>query len=290
VDRLPASPRPEQRVVLASSTLKHLPILDQITAASRAGFDGIGLSATAYRAARRDGVRLGDIDRHLVRSGLVVDEVDALVGWVDGDRDSERARADLPLLLELIEAFTPRRMQVVPPWDASIETTLTAFRQLCDLGQAYSVQIALEFLPETSIPDARTAVALANASGRSNASVCFDVWHHFRGANDLQQILDIPRDRLAAIQVNDGPAQPLRSDYREETRTSRLAPGDGEFPLVELLAQMWSAGLRAPVSVEVMSGAYPDRDPDQTALRLRRQTDRVLNEAAGRLVAEFGPT
>jgi sugar phosphate isomerase/epimerase len=269
----------DDRLVLASNTLRRVPLLTQIDCAAGAGFTRIGISANGYRAARADGVRPERVRRALEAAELVVDEIDALVGWAKGDRDAARFAADEPVLRELADVFGPARMQVVPPWEHPWDCLVEEFGAVCDRAASQGLGVALEFVPATAVPDAASAARLIGATGRSNAGVCLDVWHHFRGANDIGQLLALEPAQVAVIQLNDGTTRPRLADYRAETRTSRVVPGDGEFPLVPLLRALADRGIHPHISVEVLSPAVDAADPAAISRYIAHRAESVIHAA-----------
>jgi sugar phosphate isomerase/epimerase len=269
----------DDRLVLASNTLRHVPLLTQIDCAAGAGFTRIGISANGYRAARANGVRPEQVRRALDAAGVVVDEIDALVGWAKGDRDAARFEADESLLFELADTFGPPRMQVVPPWEHAWDQLVDEFGRVCDRAASHGLRVALEFLPQTAVPDSASAARLIGEAGSSNAGICLDVWHHFRGADDIGQLLALEPDQVAVIQLNDGTLRPRLADYRAETRASRVAPGDGEFPLVPLLRALADRGIHPHISVEVLSEAVVAADPADICRYIAHHAEAVIHAA-----------
>jgi len=117
------------------------------------------------------------------------------------------------------------------------------------------------------------ALALVAAVGRPNLRILVDALHWMRAGDDAASLRAYPA-LLGYVQLCDGPLRaPVGRDALiQEARTSRLAPGEGEFPLGDLLDAMppfCVASLEVPLP--------PGREPLAHAQRLNR---------AARLLAE----
>jgi sugar phosphate isomerase/epimerase len=97
--------------------------------------------------------------------------------------------------------------------------------------------------------------------------VCLDIWHHERGARDLEMLRSLPGELITGVQMNDGPLVPEIDDYYTDCLANRRAPGDGEFDIAEVVAILRASGCAVPWSVEA-----PSRsgwvDPDAHVARL----------------------
>jgi sugar phosphate isomerase/epimerase len=97
----------------------------------------------------------------------------------------------------------------------------------------------------------RAATDVVAAAGRPNLRVLVDALHWVR-AGDITNLKMADAARLGYVQLCDGPLRgPAdRVALIHEARNDRLAPGEGEFPLDDLLAAMPSncvASLEVPL-------------------------------------------
>ena len=67
--------------------------------------------------------------------------------------------------------------------------------------------------------------------GRPNGGYCVDIWHHTRGANDLEEITSLEPERVFAIQMNDGALTPALDDYKIDCLANRRAARAGRVRL-----------------------------------------------------------
>jgi sugar phosphate isomerase/epimerase len=139
-------------------------------------------------------------------------------------------------------------------------------------------RIALEFMRFTRIPTLAAAVATLDdiGAGPDVAAVLVDALHLRRSGESPADVAAVAPERIGYWQICDGPAAgPADLDaVADEARHHRLAPGEGDLALHDLLAAL-PAGL--PVSVEVQSDRLTaDLDPTSRARHLLKATRAVL--------------
>src|SRR5206468_2791335 len=141
-----------------------------------------------------------------------------------------------------------------------------ALRGVCERAAAHGLLVTLEFLPWSGIPDAATALEIVRRSDHPAATVMVDTWHQFRGSGDMSQLRAIPGAKVGSVQINDAPLRP-GADLVQESLEGRLLPGEGEMPLLEMLAILDEIGARAPIGVEVFSKALDALPPIEVGPR-----------------------
>jgi sugar phosphate isomerase/epimerase len=246
----------------------------RIAAAAEAGYAAIGLFTPEFgRLCDEDGWDTLRLRRSLGDAGIVLAELEALDGWwiteADAERDPKlavvRARSQRTegLAYELADEVGARYLQVIGPYTCTDEQAVDMFGQLCDRAGAHGLLVGIEWLPFTNIRTARDAQRIVDAAGRANGGYCADIWHHERGARDLDMLRALPGERVFAIQMSDGSRRPTLDDYKADCLAHRVPPGEGEFDVVGFLAVLREIGVRAPLSIEVCSTelwAAPARD------------------------------
>jgi sugar phosphate isomerase/epimerase len=277
----------ELPLVLAWGTLR-APFRERVAAAAGAGFRRIGLMLGEYLALRAAGWSDAALQEVLDEHSVAISEVEVLFGFaappgpagvaerpglVYNDPELERAA------FHLADVFGVPTVQVAgtfsaPPPAADVAQ---AFGLLCDRAAAHGLQVALEFVPYTDIPDVVTAGAIIAAAGRPNGGLCVDSWHFYRGRPDLEALGGVPADRIFLIQL-----RPDDANRRHDAVRNRRVPGAGEFDLLAWLRAMDRPGLDATVSVEVYSDALAGLEPAAAASLAFTATREVLARADGR--------
>lgn len=279
-------------LVLAWGTVR-APFTERVAAAAAGGFTSIGLMVREYLALRRDGWTDEKLRGVLDRHGVSINEVEVLFGFAA----PEGTVADIPerpglvyhdpelesAAWHLADVFGVRNVQAAGMFAAppAADGVVEAFGSLCDRAAAHGLRVALEFVPYTDIPDVGTAAAIVQAADRPNGGLCVDSWHFFRGKPDLEALAAVPAERIAMIQINDGPLTPDDPNRAYDAVHNRRLPGEGEFDLTAWLTAMARPGLDATVSVEVYSDALAELGAAEAASRSLATTRQVLALAVG---------
>jgi sugar phosphate isomerase/epimerase len=132
----------------------------------------------------------------------------------------------------------------------------------------------LEYMVFSGVKSLRSALDLVDKTGRSNLRVLVDALHWVR-ASDIGALRPAHPGGLGYVQLCDGPllGPASREALIQEARTSRLAPGEGEFPLDTLLEAM-PPHCVASVEVPLPSGQEPLAHAKKLRLAARALSER----------------
>lgn len=268
-------------LVLSAGTLGTTDLVARIDAAERAGFSGLGLRPVDHERARAHGLSDAELRARLGDAGLAVVELQSVHGWAGDEQDVARAREIEEGCYRLAEALGATYLMVSStrlgrPWPEAVRQFAEISARAADRG----LQTSLEFQPWGPVPDARTAWDVVRSSGASNAGVLVDVWHHYRGAADDEQLRAIPARRINAVQLDDAAAQVVGS-LLDDTRDRRVFPGEGSFDLTRFVRLLDELGVRAPYAVEVLSEQVRAMPIVEAARRAADTTRAVLAHARG---------
>lgn len=239
--------------VLSHFTLgRHHDIAQRVEAAAAAGCAAIGLYTRDYERLEAEGLAPGPLTALLDDHGLCLAEIEALRGWgdpalVDGD-DYLALEATA---FRMADAFECRYVQAIGPYAGTIADAGAAFAGVCDRAAEHGLVVGLEFLPFTNIENAADALRIVDAADRPNGGICVDIWHHQRGANDLDLIRAIPGEKILGIQISDGPVAPTLDSYYEDTLRTRVPPGQGEMDVQGFVDAVLGTGASVPWGLEV---------------------------------------
>jgi sugar phosphate isomerase/epimerase len=226
----------------------------RLRAAAAAGFAGVGLYAPAFERMRDDGRAATDIAAAVAAHGLVLAEVETVRGWwAAHGPQADECRTIEELAYELADAAGVRYLQAIGPYECSVDQAAHGFAGLCDRAAEHGLNVGIEWLPYTNITSAADARRIVEAADRPNGGYCVDIWHHVRGANDVDLLRQLPAEKIFAVQMNDGPALPQIDDYKADCLATRVPPGDGSFDCAGFIETMIEIGVTAPISLEVCS-------------------------------------
>jgi sugar phosphate isomerase/epimerase len=268
-------------LVLHAGTLRRASVAEKCAAAVAGGFRAVTLYPEDVARARAAGLSLRDLRALIADHGLVLADLDPLLRWLPG----EEVPPGVPAATEqefyaIAEAVGARSLNVAQGFGAhcDVDRAAEALAGVCDRAREHGLLVTLEYLPWSGIPDAKTALAIVERTGRANATLMFDSWHTFRGPTDDAQLEAIPGARVGSVQLNDAPAEPA-ADLVAETLNARLLPGEGAIPLVRWVRLLDRIGSRAPIGVEVFSQALDALPPGEAGRRCGEAVRRVLMAA-----------
>lgn len=260
---------------LAYLTYAPLPPPDAVALAADLGYGAVGVRALPVAP----GAAFDPLieDPHLLRetvarcrdTGVAVYDVEIV--RLGPDFDPERVRP----FLETCEALGARAVLVAG--DDPEEARLTAsFAAFCAAAAGHGITGDLEFMPWTTVPDARTAHRIVAAARQPNGRVLVDTLHAGRSATTLADIAALPAALLGYAQICDAPAAVPTTDAGliHTAREARLIPGEGGIDLVGILAQLPPD---LAVSVEIPNAeGLAAHGPREWARRARDATRDIL--------------
>ncbi len=184
--------------------------------------------------------------------------------WSTSD---EAARAEATQIVAVAsEVGSPRVMAV--EMAAAFDDQDLARRRLALANEIVSeagMQLVVEFLPWSAIPDLATAWSLV--APLDGAAILLDTWHWTRqpGGPDLDLLATIPGERIGLVQLCDTRDDPGGDpaggvDLMTEAMTRRTDPGEGTVDFVSIAAALARAGARPPALAEVFDPARLDAD------------------------------
>jgi sugar phosphate isomerase/epimerase len=268
-------------LVLHAGTLRRASVAEKCAAAVAGGFRALTLYPEDVVRARAEGLALAEIGRLVADHGLVVADLDPLLRWLPGEPIPPGfTAATEPEFHAIADALGARSLNVAQGFGTHVDLdqAAEALAGVCDRAAAHGLLVTLEYLPWSGIPDARTALAIVERTGRKNATLMVDTWHSFRGPTDDAQLAALPGARVGSVQINDAPAEP-GADLVAETLSARLLPGAGAIPLVRWLRILDAIGSRAPIGVEVFSQALDALPPVEVGRRCGAAARAVLAAA-----------
>jgi len=265
---------------IAHLTLLALSPPELVTTAAEAGFDFVGVRVKAVTdgehqypmspgspMSRETRLRLSD-------TGLTVRDVEFL------QLRPQTGADDWMPALEAGAALGASTFSVVGVDPDRSRLTATLARLTADAAP-YGIRPTLEPISYQPVSRVADAAAIARAAG---AAVLLDALHVQRGGSSIEDVRALEPALVPCVQICDGPlaapeslALPARlplgmtadgSVLQVEARALREVPGEGEFPLTELLA---AVPRDTPISVEVPNATLTaSLSPVEFAARNRR--------------------
>jgi sugar phosphate isomerase/epimerase len=249
--------------------LARTPFRQQVAAAASAGFEAITIWPNIWRhAMTKDRLSLSDMRATLDDYGLVLRDADAYRDW-GPPRTSESGvlgpmKRGFPLdeCLDTLAALGGRTLVAVHLTDAplNMDRDVAEFAQICDRAADRGLQVGIESVPFSNIPDVATAWSIVQESGRPNAGLIVDLWHHARSGGDDAALARVAPDRIYTVQFSDAPAA-APEDLVQEAMFQRLWPGEGDLDVTGFLRLLDGMGVCAAIGPELNQPSFAERDP-----------------------------
>ncbi len=135
--------------------------------------------------------------------------------------------------------------------------TFDQLAALTALAADRGIATCVEPVVGLSIADLPTALAAVEYVGRDDVSLLIDTMHAARFGADADELRSLPAERIGYIQLSDTTLQPRIANYAEEAMFERLAPGEGDLPLADMLAALPGdrvVGLEIPMRSRAEAG------------------------------------
>jgi sugar phosphate isomerase/epimerase len=178
-------------------------------------------------------------------------------GFLLGPETDVQAYADdLATLVEL----GARRINSVS-MDRERLRGLDTLASLAEFAASFGLETMVEVVPGLLVDDLAAGLGAVRHVGRSDFRLLIDTMHVARGGARPADLAALDPSLVGYIQLCDAPLVPLIADYAEEVTLHRLAPGDGELPLRELLAALprdVAIGLEIPMAGPAQAGVGPE--------------------------------
>jgi 4-hydroxyphenylpyruvate dioxygenase len=256
-------------------------LTEKLTAASRAGFDGVEIFENDLLASP---LTPEEIRGRCADLGLRIElyqpmrDIEA-VPPEEFARNLRRARHKFALMRRL-GADTVLVCSSVSP-SARDDDALAAAQlsELADAAQEFGVRVAYEALAwGRHVNTYDHAWRIVEAAGHPALGTCLDSFHILSRGSDPSGIEDIPGEKIFFLQLADAPL--LAMDVLQWSRHYRCFPGQGGFDVAGLVRHVMRAGYRGPLSLEVFNDVFRQAEAGPTAVDARRSL-LLLQEQAG---------
>jgi sugar phosphate isomerase/epimerase len=259
---------------LWSYTFRRSNLVELARAAAAAGFDCVTTTTALYARSVADHP---DLRARVEGHGVRVTFIDGLATALPGT-NLPPGEATLDECVEMAHAVGAGAINVVHMTGRPMPLAemADAFAAACARAAAEELRLAIEFIPDTGIPDFATAAAIVREAGAPNGSVLLDTWHFARGAGDFVTLDDDALSLVGGVQLSDRTPDQDAQPY--VPRKGRKIPGDGELPLARLTAELRRLHPELPIGVEVLSDEIDDLGLDAGARRLAASLEVLLRD------------
>jgi sugar phosphate isomerase/epimerase len=227
---------------------------DRCAEARSAGFSGLGLWHADLEHLLETRT-LRELKEILDDNGLQHVELEFLMDWFL-DEDDERRRASDSARAQLFEAaaaLDAHHVKVgnIPGVPCELPKLAERFAALCaDAAGRTDATVVYELMPFDV--NVRSLDAVLEVVRGSTGGIAIDTWHMAKLGIEPDELRRIPVEQLSWIELSDGRFADL-DDPVDETINHRDLPGEGEFDIRGYVDAALDHGYPGPWGVEVLS-------------------------------------
>jgi 2-keto-myo-inositol isomerase len=251
---------------LNTSTIRgqELTVPQEIDVAAKAGYQAVEPWVPKLEQFVKGGGDPRDLAKRATDAGLRVESSIGFFEWVVDDEGRRRkGLEDARRAFDLVARVGAKRL-ASPPVGATKQTDLNLvraaerYRALLELGDQFGVVPQVEVWGfSTALGRLGEGALVAIESGHPKACVLADVYHLHKGGSGFGGLKQLSGASLQIFHMNDFPSTPGRDKI---TDADRVYPGDGVAPLKAMLRDLYRAGFRGTLSLELFNPGYWKQD------------------------------
>jgi len=200
------------------------------------------------------------LKKRIADHGLEVPSAIGFAKWIVDDpverkAGLETAKRDMDLLRQIggTKIAAPP-VGATKQTDLDLQAAAARYHELLKLGEQTGITPIVELWGfSQSLHRLGELMYVAVESGHRNACVLLDVYHIYKGGSDFAGLRQINGASIGVFHFNDYPADPPRATIGD---ADRVYPGDGVAPLGQILRDVYQAGYRGHLSLELFNREY----------------------------------
>jgi 2-keto-myo-inositol isomerase len=156
------------------------------------------------------------------------------------------------------------------------KATPGCIREAGDIAKQFNLTAMIEFTrASTHLATLTTALKMIREANHPNVKPMLDFYHFWSGLSKMEDLDLLKPGELAHCHFQDTPDIP-RELFSQQTR---VIPGDGVAPVVQILKKLSEKGYAAPLSVELFIPELQKGDPYEVAKQIREKCETVMRKA-----------
>ncbi len=267
-------------LVMPFANVTHLSFAEKLETTRLAGFGGLTLRPYDALLIRESGLTLDAARKMAADMGIEVVRLDPLSAWTamvsSDDTNLDIAPVQFFQICRELGCSHASLNATFPADHLSTDRVVEDFARTCSLAADFGVTCDLENLPMWGVRTLNDAWDIVKRADCFNGGLVFDILHFVRGGSRLSDLEAIPGERIHTVQLNDGPLRLPSGVSLLENCFQRLWPGDGEFPITDVLQILARIGGLSELNPEVFSPSNKDFGPSEIASRSARSMRNAL--------------
>jgi sugar phosphate isomerase/epimerase len=257
------------------SNLLHLPFAKKVEATRLAGFAAMTIQPQEVLKIVAEGTSIADMRTMAADGGIEIGRLDPLCTWVPNWHPTNFDQAYIEahdikqsVFFDLCEQLGCKYMSLNATFPAGRYTTdqiAEYYAAICKAAAEHGVTCDMECIPMWGVTSLEHGWEIVKKAGAPNGGFVFDCTHFIRGGSSLETLKSIPGHLIHCVQVCDGYIPLPLGVTLEEECFERLWPGDGDFPIADILRTLNETRGLMQIGPEVFSAGQATRSAQEIA-------------------------
>ena len=274
--------------IMWNGTVRALPFHEQVEAARVAGCSAIAITPSDYNKWLGISMATSDLRAIAKDQGVKIAHLDPFVRWT-ADWRPHLEGLDFPVDIvgfdedDFFRMAGALEVSSFTAWSGfatgrySLAEIEDAFGSLCCRSAKEGLRCDLEFIPVFGVHSLKMAWEILEHVNAPNCGIVFDFWHYMRSGPDEALLRSIPGEKITGVQLCDATAEvPEGMSLAYDGLNNRLVPGEGAFPIADLIATLRGTGALNNVGLEIFSPRFDRLDAQKIGDLTRGVMDRFL--------------
>ncbi|MFE7444056.1 sugar phosphate isomerase/epimerase family protein [Streptomyces chartreusis] len=267
-------------------------ILDRAEAVAPGGYTAMSCMVGDLGSWEASGRSIKQLKRELDARSVRVSTIDPYLAWYPGfdpehptgvaAKHAEHLIMTEEKLFRWAEDLGATYVSTLGTFDgprASFEQLVDALGGFTDRAAQHGIRPHLEPIPTGMIHDLAEALALVQAVDRPNLGLLLDTYNLGRAGVDPQELESVPHELVFQLQLADGAGIEDGEDYFADAFFRRALPGQGSFPMKEMIAALARSGPLATAGPEVLNSELHELHPRDCGPVTAEATRKFLDDA-----------
>lgn len=275
------------RRVFWAANVRTKAFAERLDAAVVAGFSEMSIFPLDVQQFAEGGVAPAELRRRAAARGVRISVLDPYALWVPDTTPAVWATpSDLAFvqfsedtIFRMADALGVESINLIETFGNHVEPAAGAERlaAFARRAAANGWRTQLEFMPFSGVPDLAAAWAIVQDLDAATVGLTFDTWHYFRGRVDPALLRTIPGARIYQVQLADAERELAGTTLVDDLLHHRLLPGDGQFPIPDVLRTLRETRGLTAVGIELFSDAMDALPAHEVGQRVGERLRLVLD-------------